>query len=495
MIAASAESVTTPRDLNEQRMKMYSKQTKIICTIAGQKCEQDFIRKLYKNGMNVARLNTAHITTEQAAEIVQNIRAVSDTIGILIDTKGPEVRIQNLEQPITITTGDRIEIAADFVPENGFQVNFDGFISAISVGSDILIDDGELCLAVTEKTATSLVCKAMNDGEIKNRKSVNVPDAKMNMPSLTEKDADFIIWATQNNIDFIAHSFVRNRDDVMAVQTLLDIHKSDIKIIAKIENREGVENLDAILDVAHGIMVARGDLGIEIPAEQVPIIQKQLIQTCIKRVKPVITATQMLHTMIENPRPTRAEVSDVANAIYDGTDAVMLSGETAYGKYPVEAVMTMTQIARAVEQQKASEFNPLLKQQHGELKTHSHLAKSAVFSATTLPLKVIITSTKSGDTAQLCASYRGTTPIFAFSQSERTVRRLSLCYGVFAAQMDIPDTTDELVRKSLNRLLDDSHIGMEDLIVFIGGGHIYSAHTNFLQIDTPATLLARKARA
>ncbi len=469
---------------------MHNKQTKIICTIAGDRCDPEFIRALIESGMNVARLNTAHISTEEADTIISNIRSISDRIGILIDTKGPEVRIANLSEPIQLKAGDAVQIASDHVPERGFQVNYEEFIEEIPVGSAILIDDGEIELTVTKKTATELHCTAKNDGAIYNRKSVNVPCIQLNMPALTEKDAEFIDWATRSNVEFIAHSFVRNRDDVMAVQSILNMRKSPIKIIAKIENREGVDNLDSILDVAHSIMVARGDLGVEIPTEEVPIIQKEIIRTCIRRVKPVITATQMLHTMIDNPRPTRAEVSDVANAIYDGTDAVMLSGETAYGKYPVEAVQTMADIARNVEAHKSTfDYKLPVFQQSDELKSRNHLAKAAVSMAISIPAKAVITSTKSGDTAQICASYRGTAPIFALSESERTVRELSLSYGVHAERIEIPTTTDTLVKTCLHKLIDQGSIEAEDLIVFIGGGHIYSAHTNFLQVDTPATLL------
>ncbi|MEN7972706.1 MAG: pyruvate kinase [Verrucomicrobiota bacterium] len=470
---------------------MQNKQTKIICTIAGNRCEPEFIRNLVDSGMNVVRLNTAHISTEEADAIIAVIHSVSDRIGILIDTKGPEVRTRDMDAPLDLKTGDTVHIAATHTPENGFRVSYEGFVAEVSVGSAILIDDGETQLDVTGKTDTELVCTAANDGAIKNRKSVNVPGIKLDMPALTEKDGEFIDWATRTDgVDFIAHSFVRSRDDVLAIQSILDMRKSPIKVIAKIENREGVDNLDSILDVAHGVMVARGDLGIEIPAEEVPIIQKQMIRTCIQRIKPVITATQMLHSMIDNPRATRAEVSDVANAIYDGTDAVMLSGETAYGKYPVEAVQTMADIAHKVEAQKIALNNEIpVHQQSKDLIPRNHLAKSAVAMACAIPAKAIITSTKSGDTAKICASYRGKRPIFALSESSRTVRELSLSYGVFSEHIDIPQTTDELVKTCLRKLLEEEHIDTEDLIVFIGGGHVYSSHTNFLQVDTPATLL------
>ena len=381
---------------------MYRKQTKIVCTIAHNRCEPDFIKSLFDAGMNVARLNTAHIEIEDAAEIVTNLRSVSDRIGILIDTKGPEVRIRDLENPLEVTAGEILSVSADQQPERGFCVNYDAFVKEVPVGSDLLIDDGEIHLTVEEKQEDVLLCKVTNSGEIKNRKSVNVPGVNMRMPSLTEKDARFVEWACENDIEFIAHSFVRNRDDVMAIQSILDRRKSPIKIIAKIENREGIDNLEAILDAAHGIMVARGDLGIEVPAEEVPNIQKMMIRTAIRKVKPVITATQMLHSMIDNPRPTRAEVSDVANAIYDGTDALMLSGETAYGTYAVEAVQTMTNIAQKVEAEKgASSVTLPVVQQSGDLMPRNYISKSAVEISARLGAKVIITSTRSGDTAQI----------------------------------------------------------------------------------------------
>ena len=469
---------------------MRRKQTKIICTIADNRCDQAFIRELFDAGMNVARLNTAHLSLQDADRILANIRAVSGRIGVLIDTKGPEVRTCEMKEPLSIKVGDLVNISDKSSPENGFKVSYEDFVEDVPLGSAILIDDGEIQLSSVEKKNGLLVCRAENDGEIKNKKSVNIPNVELGLPALTEKDAEFIDWATRNEIEFIAHSFVRNRDDVMAIQSILDMRKSPIKIIAKIENREGVDNLESILDVAHGIMVARGDLGIEIPAEEVPTTQKQIIKTCIRRIKPVITATQMLHSMIDNPRATRAEVSDVANAIYDGTDAVMLSGETAYGQYPVEAVQTMASIARNVEANKMSlSYKLPVVQQGGELAPRNQIAKSAVAIAASLPAEAIITSTKSGDTAMVCASYRGKTPIYALSASERTVRELSLCYGIYAERIDIPPTTSELVKAGIKKLVDKGCFEMDDLIVFIGGGHIYSSHTNFLQVERPATLL------
>lgn len=471
---------------------MVTKQTKIICTLADNRCSPDFIRQLVDSGMDIVRLNTAHMDIAAADKVVSAIRSVSDHVGILLDTKGPEVRTCNLTSSIQLKTGDRVTIGVTHTPEKGFQVSYSGFADEVPAGSRVLIDDGLLALRVESKTIDTLTCIALNDGEIKNKKGVNVPGIRLDLPTLTEKDAEFIDWATRNPIDFIAHSFVRCREDVMAIQGILDLRRSPIKIIAKIENREGVNNLESILEVAHGIMVARGDLGIEIPAEEVPGVQKEMIKTCIRLVKPVITATQMLQSMVDNPRPTRAEVSDVANAIYDGTDAIMLSGETAYGKFPVEAVQMMANIARTVESQKSSLLDSLpVFQQSSELMPRNHLAKAAVSCAAALPVKAIITSTTAGRTARICASYRGNIPILALSERISTVRQLSLSYGVYSAQINIEGTTDdELVKVCLRKMIEEKRIEQEDLIVFIGGGHVdASQHTNFLQIETPAILL------
>ncbi|MBI9019810.1 MAG: pyruvate kinase [Verrucomicrobia bacterium] len=469
---------------------MTTKQTKIICTLADNRCDPDFIKQLIENGMDVVRLNTAHMDLATAEKVVTAIRAVSDRVGILLDTKGPEVRTCNLPATLHLKTGDRVKIGADHVPENGFQISYLGFVEKVPTGCQILIDDGDIALSVDERADGILLCTALNDGEIKNKKSINVPGIELDLPALTEKDALFVDWATRNPIDFIAHSFVRCREDILAIQGILDLRNSPIKIIAKIENQEGVDNLDSILDVAYGIMVARGDLGIEIPAAEVPCIQKEMIKTCIRRKKPVITATQMLHSMIENPRPTRAEVSDVANAIYDGTDAIMLSGETAYGKFPIEAVRMMADIARAVEQQKKTLIDSLpVHEQREELMPRNHIAKAAVTCAAALPVAAIITSTKTGETARTCASYRGKTPILALSQHISTIRQLSLSYGVYATHVEVPKTTDELTRACLTKLLEEKKIEMDDLVAFMGGGQIYGRYTNFLQIETPAILL------
>ncbi|HEY5652854.1 MAG TPA: pyruvate kinase [Pontiella sp.] len=472
---------------------MQLKLTKITCTISDRRCDPEFLQKLIDEGMNVARLNTAHIETTDADRVVANIRQVSDDrIGILVDTKGPEVRTLDIKEDISITAGDLLQISGKEQPEKGFKVNYPDFVNDVQIGDDILIDDGETKLTVTDKNENFLTVQAGNTGVIKNRKSVNVPGRELvNLAALTEKDERFVRWAAQNDIDFIAHSFVRNRADVESIQKILDEYNSPIQIIAKIENREGVDNLEEILDVAYGVMVARGDLGIEIPAQEVPIIQKRIIQQCRARLKPVITATQMLHTMIENPRPTRAEVSDVANAIYDGTDSIMLSGETAYGDYPVEAVRMMNTIARCVEAEKAGPMSEHLDvvQQDAELMQRNHLVKSAVKMASHLPAQAIVTATTSGDTARVCASYHSGTPIIALSSNPQVVRQLALSYGVHSELMDVPSGTDQLLKAAARTVLDSYGINADEPVVFVSGGRIDGKHKNFIQIEAPIHVL------
>lgn len=334
------------------------KHTKIVATVSDLRCDVDFVKKLYKAGMNVVRMNTAHVDFEGLDRLVSNVREVSEKIALLMDTKGPEIRTTKCEDgDIHLKTGEKVIIKGNpkgLSNKDVICVSYADITNDVGVGSHILFDDGEIDIVVEEVQGNELHCEVLNNGVLGSRKSVNVPGVRINLPSLTERDLEFIHYAIEKDIDFIAHSFVRNAQDVLAIQEILDAHDSQIKIIAKIENQEGVENIDEILEVVHGVMVARGDLGIEIPQERIPLVQRQLIRKCVEAKKPVIVATQMLHSMIKNPRPTRAEVTDVANAIYYRTDAIMLSGETAYGNYPIEAVKTMSSIAKEVEAAKDS---------------------------------------------------------------------------------------------------------------------------------------------
>ena len=336
------------------------KQTKIVASVSDRRCDSDFIRQLFNAGVNVVRMNTAHASKEGIINIIRNVREVSNHIGILIDTKGPEVRTTGCEAPIEYKTGDVVKIFGR--PEmdtthDMINLSYENFAADVYEGCHILFDDGALDMLVIGINGPAVIAQVQNDGVLGSHKSVNVPGVHIALPPLTDKDRKNIMLAIEQDIDFIAHSFVRSAADVRAVQAILDAFNSDIKIISKIENQEGVDNIDEIIDASYGIMIARGDLGIEVPIERIPGIQRQIIRKCVQKKKPVIVATQMLHSMIQNPRPTRAEVTDIANAIYYRTDALMLSGETASGKYPVEAVRTMATIAEQAEHDQFSQAN------------------------------------------------------------------------------------------------------------------------------------------
>jgi len=468
------------------------KHTKIVATISDQRCDVDFIRSLYKAGMNVVRMNTAHMTEEGMNRIVTNIRAVSDGIGILMDTKGPEVRTTILKEPLPLKTGDVIKMAGDPMMETTrdcIYVSYKNFVSDLHIGSDILIDDGDLELKVIEKNADHLVCEILNDATLGSRKSVNVPGVRINLPSLTERDRTNILWGIENQIDFIAHSFVRTRQDVTDIQRILDEHSSSIKIISKIENQEGVDNIDEILEETYGIMIARGDLGIEVAAEKIPGIQRVLIRKCVEVKKPVIVATQMLHSMITNPRPTRAEVTDIANAIYYRTDALMLSGETAYGKYPLEAVQTMTKVAREAEKTKLSANDIRVPFSGNDLDVTSFLAKQAVKSSAKLHVKAIITDSHSGRTARFLAAFRGTSPVYAICYNPEVMRMLSLSYGVWAVHQPWNDSRREYFYDALKELIKSGHINRNNMVAYLSGSFGEGGGTTFLEINNVGKVL------
>ncbi len=465
-------------------MNYRDKNTKIVATVSDLRCDVDFIQNLYDSGVDTIRLNTAHQDEEGSLKVVENIRKVSDTIGILLDTKGPEIRTKNIGEPIIVQKDDVVEITGKDGYESQnivVQVSYEGIIEDVPVNGEVLIDDGSLKLIVAEKTAQSLVCKAETTGAIKNKKSINLPNISVNLPSITLKDEQFIRWAAKNNLDFIAHSFVRHKEDVLAVQKILDEEQSPMKIIAKIENQEGVDNIEEILDVAYGIMVARGDLGIEIPACEIPLIQKRLIQKCVKRSKPVITATHMLESMIHNPRATRAEVSDVANAILDGTSAIMLSGETAYGEYPIQAVQTMADISLHLKARK-TRTNPMGIEMDMD-SIQKVLAQSAVDAALNLDVKAIIVPSVTGKSARLISSLRSRKPIYAQCYDSRVMRRLSLSHGIRVSKITECKTSDELVSKSVQTLLEQKSLTEEDMIVIVAGTPYPHPHrSNFMEI-------------
>ncbi len=451
---------------------MNVKKTKIICTISDINCEVDFIRELYRNGMNVARINSAHATLEGAQKIVDNVRAVSDKIAILVDTKGPEVRLTAMENAVGFVAkeGDKVEIRDGngcFSGPGTLYTNCMTFVEDVPVGADILLDDGSIEVKVVDKDDERLVCRVMNNGVIKGKKSVNVPNVHISLPALTEKDRMFVQWAIGADIDFIAHSFVRSEKDLIEIQEILDEQKSHLKIISKIENQQGIDNLDGILAHCYGVMIARGDLGVEIAAEKIPLIQKKIVQKCRARKKPVIVATQMLHSMIENPRPTRAEVTDVANAIFQSTDAIMLSGETASGKYPVEAVMTMSAIALEAEESIDTRLEVNLEEIAKPIA--AVLARSLVAATQEIPVKAIIFDTWTGRTGRYLAEFRPKVPIYAMCYNAFTMRELALTYDIYGYKFEITGTKEGFVQNSIKILLEDGKIEKGDLVGFIGG--------------------------
>jgi pyruvate kinase len=464
------------------------KKTKIVATISDMRCDVEFINKLYDAGMNIVRLNTAHQSQEDTLKVIQNVRKVSDKIALMLDTKGPEIRTNKSDYKIDLKRGDRIKIKGDAqrpsTPEC-IYVSHNNFVKEIPDGSKILIDDGELELLVLSKGPDELLCEATNDGLIKPRKSINVPNVSFTLPALSDKDREYILFAIEQNLDFIAHSFVRNKEDVIEIQRILDEKKSRIKIIAKIENQEGVDNIEEILQYVYGIMVARGDLAIEIPYEKIPGIQKKIIDKCIETRKPVIVATQMLHSMINNPRPTRAEVTDIANAIYSKTDAIMLSGETAYGDYPVEAVETMSRIACEVEKSRGDFHKvPLVVLSS---KTSAYLSRSAVEASIKLDASYIIADTTTGRTMRNMSAFRGKKPIYAICYDKRVVRELALSFGIMPFYMET-NTPKEFIRNSLLGLYQDKLLQKQDVVVILGGNYGVSHGASFIEISSVENL-------
>ncbi len=480
------------------------KHTKIIATISDQRCDVPFLERLFDAGMNVVRLNSAHLNEEGFLKIVNNVRQVSNQIAILVDTKGPEIRTTFAEVPIELKTGETIKIKADpdgISSKEILYVSYRNIVEEMKVGDELLIDDGEINLKVLEIFPDYLLCKAQDDGVIGSRKSVNIPGVRINLPAITERDKKFIALAAQHDIDFIAHSFVRSKDDVTVVQVILDELNSPIKIIAKIENQEGVDRADEILEAAYGIMIARGDLGIEVAQEKIPGIQRILIKKAIHHKKPVIVATQMLHSMILNPRPTRAEITDIANAIYYRTDAIMLSGETAYGKYPVEAVSTMTKTAYEAEKTKLAENDIRVPyDQDDEREITEFLAKQAVKSSLRLNVKAIVTDSHTGRTARVLAAFRGKSPIYAITTTERLARELALSYGIWAEHQtgkgdgNTKESRRAYFIEAIRKLIDKKFIRSKDRVAYLGGSLGETGGTTYLEICEAQRILEAKEK-
>ncbi|MCP3775148.1 pyruvate kinase [Paenibacillus sp. MZ04-78.2] len=473
------------------------RKTKIVCTI-GPSCETvEQLKKLIEAGMNVARLNFAHGEPAEHSSRIANIRQagkeLNRPIAIMIDIKGPEIRTGKLvEASCTLKQNEQVVLTTEPILGDGqrIPVSYSDLPKDVSVGTSILIDDGLIELKVEEIAGTEIRCRILNGGVLKARKGVNLPGVSTSLPGVTERDIEHIRFGVREGIDMIAMSFVRKAADVLEVRHLLEQYGApDIQIISKIENLEGVDNLDKILEASDGLMVARGDLGVEIPVEDVPIIQKQMIQKCNWAGKPVITATHMLDSMQNNPRPTRAEASDVANAVLDGSDAVMLSGETASGKYPVESVATMARIA---EQTESSPDYGKRKLGHVLVRNSvtEAISQAVVGSADDLNAKAILTSTATGFTARMVSKYRPDAPIVAITPNETVMRNLNLVWGVVPILGEPVSSTDELFSSVVSRGVKVGLLEADDLVVITAGVPLGSTGTtNLIKIQHVSDLM------
>lgn len=477
------------------------KKTKIIGTIGPASESEEVLKQLFKNGLDVCRLNFSHGSHEEHKKRIDAIKKVREElnmpIAIMLDTKGPEIRIGDFEEDIVeIQEGDIFTLTTRDIIGNKdiVSVSYKGLPNDVNKGTKILIDDGLLELEVLEiVNGTDIKCIALNNGTLKNRKGVNVPNVKINLPAVTEKDVKDIIFGIENEVDFIAASFVRKASDVLEIRKILEENNGDfIEIIAKIENQEGVDNIDEILAAADGIMVARGDLGVEIQTEEIPIVQKELIRKANLAGKPVITATQMLDSMIRNPRPTRAEVTDVANAILDGSSAIMLSGETAAGKYPLEAVKTMYNIA--VRTEESLDYNAILQSKFSiaELSTTNAISKATCTTAMDLGASAIITATSSGFTSKAISKFRPKAPIIAATTSKMVMRRLSIVWGVYPVLAPYSDSTDEVIELSIQAAVENNYVKEGDLVVITAGIPVgTSGSTNLIKVHTIGKVLLK----
>ena len=454
------------------------KKTKIICTLGPASNNRETLKALMENGMDIARFNFSHGDHEEQkgrVDMIKELREELDMpIAMLLDTKGPEIRTRLLKdgQKVKLEAGKQFVLGiGDFEGDSTkVAITYETLYKDVKPGNRILIDDGLIELEVKAIKGTDIVCDILNGGELGEKKGVNVPYVKVNLPGITEQDKKDIIFGIEQKFDFIAASFVRSAEVIREIRKLLnDNGGKDIGIIAKIENAEGVENIDSIIEASDGIMVARGDLGVEIPASQVPHIQKAIIRKCNEHYTPVITATQMLDSMIRNPRPTRAEVADVANAIYDGTDAIMLSGETAMGKYPVEAVRMMAKIAETTEAH--LDYSNLQKLNKKQRKKDISMAVgfASVSTAEILKASCLVVPTMTGYTARMISSLRPKTPIYAISPSEQAVRRMQLYWGVYAMPGETEDSTRHMITNSMKIILRRKLIKKGELAVFTAG--------------------------
>ena len=474
------------------------RKTKIICTLGPSTDQEGVLRELVANGMNVARFNFSHGSHEEHLGRFEKLKAIREELGkpvaALLDTKGPEIRLKDFKngtemleagQTFTLTTRE-VEGTKEIC-----SITYKDLPQDVHEGGTIMLDDGLIKLAIKSVTDTDIVCEVLNSGKIKTKKGVNVPGVHLSMPYLSQRDRDDIIFGVQQGFDFIAASFVRTAQDVYDIRNLLNEYDSHIRIIAKIENREGVNNIDSILAAADAVMVARGDLGVEIDFTELPGIQKNIIERSFSFGKPIVTATQMLDSMIVNPRPTRAEISDVANAIYDGTSAIMLSGETAAGAYPVEALKTMSAIAERTEQEGFHLRGRQMDSNPGKISVSDATAHAACLTARDVNAAAIVTVSESGTTARLLSKYRPQQPIIACVMREQVQRQLSLSWGITPLMMSLAHSTDELIEMSTALAKENGYLHNGELAVVTAGVPVgVSGTTNMIKIHMVGNCLA-----
>lgn len=477
------------------------KKTKIVCTIGPASESKEVLKNLMLNGMNVARLNFSHGTHEEHQVRIDTIKEVREMlalpIAIMLDTKGPEIRLGQFGvESVELKIGDIFTLTPKDIQgdQSIVSISYKELYKDVHVGGTILIDDGLVELTIREITEDGdLICRVENNGILKSKKGVNVPNMRISLPAVTEKDKSDLRFGVKNGIDYVAASFVRKAQDVIDIRRVLEESGgANVRIIAKIENCEGVENVEEILQVADGIMVARGDLGVEIPAEEIPLIQKKIVSTCNQLGKPVIIATQMLDSMQRNPRPTRAEVTDVANAILDGTDAIMLSGETAAGKYPINAVETMYKIALNIESSDSFKEVVLDRVHWREANTSNAISQSTCTLADELGASAIVSPTTSGITAMAISKYRPAVPIVAATYTEDVRRKLALIWGVESVLCEQTEATDEVLEKSINAAFNAELISEGDLIIITAGIPAgIAGTTNMIKVHTVGNVLVR----
>ncbi len=474
------------------------RKTKIICTLGPSTDNEDVLRALIENGLNVARINMSHGTHEDARRRANSVKKLREEMGkpiaLLLDTKGPEVRTGDFKnKKVSLKKGQRFTLTTEDIlgDEERCSITYKDLPKDVREGTRILIDDGLIAMNVISVTSTDIVCEVLNNGDVSNHKGINVPGCKLSMPYLSEKDRDDIAFAVAEDFDFIAASFVTNHNDVVQIRReLAKCEGENIRIIAKIENAEGVDNIDEIIRYADGIMVARGDMGVEINMEEIPIIQKELISKAYKAGKVVVTATQMLESMVKNPRPTRAEATDVANAIYDGTSAIMLSGETAAGLYPVEAVKTMARIAERTEQ----DIDYITRFEQGEVilqkDVTTAISHATCTTAHDLGAVAILAVTKSGQTARMISKFRPACPIICGSPDKKAIRQMNLSWGVSPILIDEMTSTDELFAHVVEKAEEHGYVKSGDLTVITAGIPLgVSGTTNMLKVHLVGNIL------